>query len=120
MALDACGPDERVALVDVLAELMNEDRESLAKRDSIWRSFQNFEAKGALSIQLDAEHMVLRLKDDPDPLTLPRGAEFVRVCNNRFGEERSRLDAMVKALFSPPRPQRPVADVVPLRPKQTS
>jgi hypothetical protein len=118
MSLQGYRPEERGTLVDVLAELTHEDAGVLKMRDSLWKSFESFEQKGAFSMTFDADEIVLRVKDDPEPLTLPRGREFAQVCNDRDSPERVRLDAMLRTLWSPPRPPARVAEVVPLKLKQ--
>jgi hypothetical protein len=109
--------EERQALVFLLAELMGLERDA-HYYESIWKSFQDFEHRGAFSVTFDEARIVFRLKDDPKHLTLPRGVEFVKVCNDRYQPKRKRLAQILRRVFGPSKPPPRLAEVIPLRPMQ--
>ena len=114
MPLQGYRPEEKDAMVHLLAELIGVQPEQ-RQLDSIWQSLERFEERGAFSMIFDTTEIVLRLKDDPKQLTLPRGVEFVKVCNDRYQYRRKRLETMLRKVFSPNRPPPPLAEVIPIR-----
>ena len=114
MPLQGYRPEERVALVDVLARLMGESGDTLRVRDSIWKSLERFEEKGAFFITFHSDEIVLWSRNDPERLTLPRSLEFVKLCNERFHPKTRRMEEILRSLFEPPRPPPPTAEIIPI------